>query len=140
MDPKTSLREGQQLQLRILRIDAERRRLGLSLRQAEEMDKVPSAETTAETGTTGTSGDMISLSLEASSPQTDESTSQSEKEGSIPRRENKGERRDRPERVNENPLLNNLPLTDEGETTAMAEAFRAAARQRSKEEPEGSQE
>jgi small subunit ribosomal protein S1 len=140
MDPKTSLHEGQQLQLRILRIDAERRRLGLSLRQAEEMDKVPSAETTAETGTTGTSGDMMSLSLEASSPQTDESTSQSEKEGSIPRRENKGERRDRPERANENPLLNNLPLTDEGETTAMAEAFRAAARQRSKEEPEGSQE
>src|SRR6266851_3131437 len=136
MDPKTSLHEGQQLQLRILRIDAERRRLGLSLRQAEEMDKVPSAET----GTTGTSGDMMSLSLEASSQQTDESTSQSEKEGSIPRRENKGERRDRPERVNENPLLNNLPLTDEGETTAMAEAFRAAARQRSKEEPEGSQE
>jgi small subunit ribosomal protein S1 len=136
MDPKTSLHEGQQLQLRILRIDAERRRLGLSLRQAEEMDKVPSAET----GTTGTSGDMMSLSLEASSPQTDESTSQSEKEGSIPRRENKGERRDRPERVNENPLLNNLPQTDEGETTAMAEAFRAAARQRSKEEPEGSQE
>jgi small subunit ribosomal protein S1 len=140
MDPKTSLHEGQQLQLRILRIDAERRRLGLSLRQAEEMDKVPSAETTAETGTTGTSGDMMSLSLDASSSQTDENTSQSEKEGSIPRRENKGERRDRPERVNENPLLNNLPLTDEGETTAMAEAFRAAARQRSKEEPEGSQE
>jgi small subunit ribosomal protein S1 len=140
MDPKTSLHEGQQLQLRILRIDAERRRLGLSLRQAEEMDKVPSAETTAETGTTGTSGDMMSLSLDASSSQTDENTSQSEKEGSIPRRENKGERRDRQERVNENPLLNKLPLTDEGETTAMAEAFRAAARQRSKEEPEGSQE
>jgi small subunit ribosomal protein S1 len=100
------------------------------------MDKVPSAET----GTTGTSGDMMSLSLDASSSQTDENTSQSEKEGSIPRRENKGERRDRQERVNENPLLNKLPLTDEGETTAMAEAFRAAARQRSKEEPEGSQE
>ncbi len=136
-DPKTSLHEGQQLQLRILRIDAERRRLGLSLRQAEEMDKEPPEETTAEIGTTGTSGDMMSLSLEASSPQTDESTSQPEKEGSTIRRENKGERK---ERVNENPLLNNLPLGDEGETTAMAEAFRAAARQRSKEEPEGSQE
>jgi small subunit ribosomal protein S1 len=136
-DPKTSLHEGQQLQLRILRIDAERRRLGLSLRQAEEMDKEPLAETPAEIGTTGTSGDMISLSLEASSPQTDESTSQPEKEGSTARRENKGERK---ERTNENPLLNNLPIGDEGETTAMAEAFRAAARQRSKEEPEGSQE
>src|SRR5438552_4566277 len=137
MDPKASLHEGQQLQLRILRIDAERRRLGLSLRQAEEMDKVPSAETPTETGTSGASGDMISLSLEAPSLQTDESTAQSEKEGSTPRRDNKGERR---ERVNENPLLNNLPLGEEGETTAMAEAFRAAARQRTKEEPEGSQE
>src|SRR5579872_5662102 len=38
MDPKANLHEGQQLQLRILRIDAERRRLGLSLRQADEMD------------------------------------------------------------------------------------------------------
>src|SRR5256884_3311493 len=137
MDPKTNLHEGQQLQLRILRIDAERRRLGLSLRQAEEMDKVPSAETPTETGTSGASGDMISLSLEAPSLQTDESTAQSEKEGSTPRRDNKGERR---ERVNENPLLNNLPLGEEGETTAMAEAFRAAARQRTKEEPEGFQE
>ena len=35
----TNLEEGQQLQLRILRIDAERRRLGLSLRQAQEPDQ-----------------------------------------------------------------------------------------------------
>jgi len=140
MDPKANLHEGQQLQLRILRIDAERRRLGLSLRQAEEMDKVPSAETPTETGTSGVSGDMMSLSLGAPSLQTDESTAQPEKEGSTPRRDTKGDRRERTERVNENPLLNNLPLSEEGETTAMAEAFRAAARQRTKEEPEGSQE
>jgi len=140
MDPKANLHEGQQLQLRILRIEAERRRLGLSLRQAEEMDKVPAAETPTETGTSDVSGDMMSLSLEASSPQTEESTTQSEKEGSTPRRDTKGERRERSERVNENPLLNNLPKGEEGETTAMAEAFRAAARQRTKEEPEGSQE
>src|SRR5258706_10928118 len=38
MDPKANLHEGQQLQLRILRIDADRRRLGLSLRQADELD------------------------------------------------------------------------------------------------------
>src|SRR6266581_962400 len=136
MDPKASLHEGQQLQLRILRIDAERRRLGLSLRQAEEMDKVPSAET----GATLAPDDMMSFSLKGSSPQAEESASQSEKESSTPRRDNKGERRERPERANENPLLSNLPLGEEGETTAMAEAFRAAARQRTKEEPEGSQE
>src|SRR5579864_2309875 len=35
MDPETSLHEGLPLQLRILRIDAERRRLGLSLRSEE---------------------------------------------------------------------------------------------------------
>jgi small subunit ribosomal protein S1 len=140
MDPKASLHEGQQLQLRILRIDAERRRLGLSLRQAEEMDKEPVAEIPTETGTSGSSGDMMSLSLDAHSPQTEDSTVPSEKESSTSRRETKGERRERPERTNENPLLNNLPPSAEEETTAMAEAFRAAARQRTKEEPEGSQE
>ncbi len=141
MDPKTSLHEGQQLQLRILRIDAERRRLGLSLRQAEEMDKEqPAAETPADTGTSDASSDMMSLSLEAPSPQTEESTVPSEKEGGTSRRETKGERRERSERANEKQLLNNLPAGEEGETTAMAEAFRAAARQRTKEEPEGSQE
>ncbi|HYX50597.1 MAG TPA: hypothetical protein VE843_12685, partial [Ktedonobacteraceae bacterium] len=97
-------------------------------------------ETSPDTGTSGTSGDMMSLSLEASSPQTEDSTVSSEKEDTTSRRETKGERRERPERTNENPLLNNLPLGEGGETTAMAEAFRAAARQRTKEEPEGSQE
>src|SRR5205809_3326306 len=40
-DPKTILHEGTPLQLRILRIDPERRRLGLSLRQADELDAPP---------------------------------------------------------------------------------------------------
>ena len=138
MDPKASLHEGQQLQLRILRIDAERRRLGLSLRQAEEMDKEPVAETSPDTGTSGATNDMMSLSLETPPSQSEEGSAQPDKEGSAQRRDTKGERRDRQERNNENPLLNNLPLTDEGETTAMAEAFRAAARQRTKEEAEDS--
>jgi predicted RNA-binding protein with RPS1 domain len=38
MDPEQNLREGQLVQLRILHIDAERRRLGLSLRQVDEVD------------------------------------------------------------------------------------------------------
>src|SRR5262249_21347389 len=38
-DPKSILHEGAQLQLRILRIDAERRRLGLSLRQTDETEE-----------------------------------------------------------------------------------------------------
>src|SRR5436309_3663318 len=46
-DPKTILHEGAQLQLRILRIDAERRRLGLSLRQADENEPKEGAATPA---------------------------------------------------------------------------------------------
>ena len=47
-DPKQVLHEGAQLQLRILRIDAERRRLGLSLRQADEEEKGATPETPPE--------------------------------------------------------------------------------------------
>src|SRR5581483_5953956 len=43
VDPKTVLHEGAQLQLRILRIDAERRRLGLSLRQQDETTEAKEA-------------------------------------------------------------------------------------------------
>src|SRR5438874_2989221 len=50
MDPKQTLHEGVPLQLRILRIDADRRRLGLSLRQADEPD---SREVPAELLPTG---------------------------------------------------------------------------------------
>jgi small subunit ribosomal protein S1 len=138
MDPKTSLHEGEQLQLRILRIEAERRRLGLSLRQVEEPDKEPTEAATAETATTQAEGDM--MSIETAPANAENASSHSEKESSTSRRENKSDRRERTERNNDNRLLPNLPLTNEGETTAMAEAFRAAARQRSKEESEASQE
>src|SRR5262249_30096666 len=49
-DPKAVLKEGQEVQVRILRIDAERRRLGLSIRQADENVPLeePSAEQAAE--------------------------------------------------------------------------------------------
>src|SRR5438132_6054072 len=68
VEPKTVLHEGAQLQLRILRIDAERRRLGLSLRQVEEPEPPPvPATVSAETGASHVPGDMISLSLEGSS-------------------------------------------------------------------------
>jgi small subunit ribosomal protein S1 len=134
MDPKANLHEGMQLQLRILRIDAERRRLGLSLRQADELDVKEVAE---ETGTKNHTGDIIGMSLEEVPAPSETPSQEGEKEGSAPRREVRNERR---ERANENPLLSNLPMGDEGETTAMAEAFRAAARQRSKEETETAEE
>lgn len=137
MDPKASLHEGQQLQLRILRIDAERRRLGLSLRQADEMDaekpaeaSVPEAEAVPVLAEK-TSNDKMMMSLEDAAPHVEQSSNDRE-----PRRE----RRDRSERATDNPLLSNLALGDEGETTAMAEAFRLAARQRTKEESESTSE
>src|SRR5437588_8765133 len=61
MDPEASLHEGQELQLRVLRIDAERRRLGLSLRQADELD---AKELPAEAATKNHTGDIIGMSLE----------------------------------------------------------------------------
>jgi small subunit ribosomal protein S1 len=130
MDPKASLHEGQQLQLRILRIDAERRRLGLSLRQAEEMDAEKPAEASSDAGLSASGekmGDKMMMSLEDAAPHADANS---------PEREMRRERRDRPERLSDNPLLSNIPIGEEGETTAMAEAFRAAARQRTKEEAE----
>jgi small subunit ribosomal protein S1 len=138
MDPRANLHEGQQLPLRILRIDAERRRLGLSLRQADELDtREAEASTaqpqtsTAEAGTKGAPSDAAGLSLEET-PRRQEPTAP-QQENNAPRREGKGERRERP---NQDPLLGGIPLGDEGETTAMAEAFRAAARQRKEESEE----
>jgi len=137
MDPKQVLHEGVPLQLRILRIDAERRRLGLSLRQAEE----PDAEVSAELSPVGQESDTKETtaaapstpSLEELAAHPESATPSLEATGTQRRNEGKGERRDR---ANENPLLSGLAAGDAGETTAMAEAFRAAARQRTKEETE----
>src|ERR1700680_334106 len=108
MDPKANLHENQQLQLRILRIDADRRRLGLSLRQAQGIDvrESSSESSSPETGGNASSGDM--MSLEQSAPHGEESHSAADKEGGSTRREGKGERRERPERTPENSLLGNI--------------------------------
>ncbi|WP_081838488.1 30S ribosomal protein S1 [Thermogemmatispora carboxidivorans] len=165
MDPKTSLHEGQQLQLRILRIDPERRRLGLSLRQVEEPDSAkaqaqgqgqgPSqgqnqtapSSGSAETTTRGTTDDKMKLSLEEVARRQESGQHQQEgrgerrERGEKGEREGRGERRERTEK-SEPSLLDHLLLGDDGEITAMAEAFRAAALQRNKnlttEETEGS--
>jgi len=141
VEPKTVLHEGAQLQLRILRIDAERRRLGLSLRQVEEPEP-PSAtaEATVETSTPSAAATPKSAeSAPASATPSLEALPPPEHAHSR-RHEGRGERRERPaERVAENSLLSGLPAGSEGEMTAMAEAFRAAARQRAKEEAESSE-
>jgi small subunit ribosomal protein S1 len=131
-DPKTVLHEGTQLQLRILRIEAERRRLGLSLRQADELD--PPKEATAEQTET-TESDAVSY--EPSTPSLE--TAAPSLEAALPQQEHTRNKRERAERERENPLLSGVTKEDEGEMTAMAEAFRAAARQRTKEGSEDSE-
>ncbi len=138
-DAKSILHEGAQLQLRILRIDAERRRLGLSLRQADEVDaqEEPAEITEAP----------ASSSEAAPAPTAEETTSEtqpelaepvavtpsleslpSHPEQSQPRRD----RRERQERSNDNGGLNG----GNSETTAMAEAFRVALQRSSKDDEE----
>jgi small subunit ribosomal protein S1 len=133
-DPKTVLHEGTQLQLRILRIEAERRRLGLSLRQADELD--PPKEATAEQTET-TESDNAVASYEPSTPSLE--TAAPSLEAALPQQEHTRNKRERAERERENPLLSGVAKEDEGEMTAMAEAFRAAARQRTKEGSEDSE-
>ena len=135
MDSTTILHEGQELQLRILRLDAQRRRLGLSLRQANEPDsKEPAAEPPApDTDGKSAASDMMSLEetsaqKETTSTQTENSTSRSN--------EGKGERRERVKRPSENPLLSNLPLGSEGETTAKSEMSGLADHQHTKQTKE----
>ncbi len=149
VDPKSVLYEGSQLQLRILRIEPERRRLGLSLRRAEESEaqqteskqaqaqEAPATETPpASEGSEpsqGTSEDQASTNV---TPSLEALPSTGEQQASSGKRE----RRDRHEREHEqgDSLLSGLSSGEE--LTAMAEAFRAAARQqRSKDEAESSE-
>src|SRR5579883_2597182 len=137
VDPKTVLHEGAQLQLRILRIDAERRRLGLSLRQVEEPDaekEAAPAEAAANTEAPATNNEQAPAPQPApATPSLESITPTNEQPGS------RRERRERQERTNaDDSLLSSLPSSEDEELTAMAEAFRAA-RQRSKEESESAE-
>ncbi len=144
-DPKTVLHEGAQLQLRILRIDAERRRLGLSLRQADEADpKEPAAEASEDNASEGTTQPEAPAAPAApaapEAPVLSLEALPAHQEHAPSKRENKNDRRDRQERSNDNSLLSGLSNHDDGgELTAMAEAFRAAARQRSSKDEEASE-
>jgi small subunit ribosomal protein S1 len=128
IDIKNTLHEGLQLQLRILRIDAERRRLGLSLRQVEELDKEPAAEATEP----ASAAETPAVQEQGTGTQSEPTTPSLENVAPARTRDQRSDRRDRAERNVENSILTNLP--EDSETTAMAEAFRAAARQLSKDE------
>jgi small subunit ribosomal protein S1 len=140
-DPKSILHEGAQLQLRILRIDAERRRLGLSLRQADEIEEggeVSAEVTPAEEASTAVESTPEPVSVAPVAAEPAPSTPSLEdlpahQEQTQSKRERSEQRRERTDRNGgENSLLSGLG--EGGEMTAMAEAFRAAARQRSSKE------
>ena len=105
-DPKQVLHEGEEVTVRILRIDPERRRLGLSMRQAGDEGVVEEAATAlAANGAAAVAGeatDATSASAEA--------TTSTEEATAAPRQ------RPQPARSEEPP------------TTAMAAAFAAATR------------
>jgi len=145
-DPKSILHEGAQLQLRILRIDAERRRLGLSLRQADELDPLGEevvegvtdeqgepAEAHVDTApvtaaTTATTGGEVIPSLVSVTPSLEATPALQEQQ-------QPKQRPDRRERNNDASGQGKAATDDAGELTAMAEAFRNATR-RTKEESE----
>ncbi|GHO83067.1 30S ribosomal protein S1 [Dictyobacter formicarum] len=128
-DPKSVLHEGAQLQLRILRIDAERRRLGLSLRQADEVDAKEAATEVPEQEEAQAESAIVEQNAAPAvetpaAPGTPSLESLPTLSEQVP---SKRERRERQERSGDS----GQNVHGEGELTAMAEAFRAAARQRS---------
>jgi ribosomal protein S1 len=150
-DPKAVLYEGAQLQLRILRIDAERRRLGLSLCQTDEAEE--GAATTEQSNEvspaqTGSTEVQVPASTTPETPSeadlsgvsnTTSSTPSLESLPAHPEHTTKREsKRERAERAADNSILGGLRNSGEGELTAMAEALARAARQRSSKEENGS--
>jgi small subunit ribosomal protein S1 len=115
-DPKTALHEGQELTLRILRIESERRRLGLSLRQAAELDAEPAAEAALASAEEG----FTSAPATPPEPAAEETSTR------------EPARRQAREKAEEAPKV---PESAE-ELTAMAAAFHAARQNREREEAE----
>jgi small subunit ribosomal protein S1 len=117
-DPKQVLHEGEEVTVRILRIDPERRRLGLSMRQAGE--EGAAEEATAPQATDGATA-PVAVGATADSPAASAAT-----DAAPPAEEAAPRQRPQPERREEPP------------TTAMAAAFAAARRDQTTETPEAS--
>ncbi|MGZ3680696.1 MAG: 30S ribosomal protein S1 [Ktedonobacterales bacterium] len=121
-DPKAVLKEGQEVNVRILRIDPERRRLGLSIRQVEQTDEESAAH--AETGETPATPPQAAVSA------------QEPVEG----RADVANAAAREAATAATPALNGRgpstarPAPEEAPTTAMAEAFRTAQLNRQRDQ------
>ncbi|HEX6819821.1 MAG TPA: S1 RNA-binding domain-containing protein, partial [Ktedonobacterales bacterium] len=105
-DPKALLREGQDVTVRILRIDADRRRLGLSIRQADETGAFEGGEPPVREAM----GQVSAETPAEGAPEVPAASAQ-EETAEAPTRQ-------RP-----------APRQEEAPTTAMAAAFEAARRQ-----------
>jgi small subunit ribosomal protein S1 len=116
-DPKTALHEGQELSLRILRIESERRRLGLSVRQAVE----PTGQEQAGEEAHPASEEAQASERAASAEATPENTVAQE-----------SARRQSHETSTETSKMGQ----DSEELTAMAAAFHAARQNRERESDE----
>jgi small subunit ribosomal protein S1 len=116
-DPKTALHEGQELALRILRIESDRRRLGLSVRQAVEPTAPEPGEDVAQPAE--------ALPTEEAAPQAE-------------RPAENGTARESNKRANREPSTGETTSDQHGEElTAMAAAFHAARLNRERESAEG---
>ena len=116
-DPKQVLHEGEEVTVRILRIDPERRRLGLSMRQAGEEGAAEEAAMAAAAN--GTAAAVAGDATEAPSASAEATTSAEEATSAAAPRQ-----RPQPARSEEPP------------TTAMAAAFAAARRDQTPQAPE----
>jgi small subunit ribosomal protein S1 len=112
-DPKAVLKEGQEVNVRILRIDPERRRLGLSIRQVEQTDEESAAQ--AEE-TPATQPQAAVSAQEPAEGRADVAAS-----AAAPA-------------VNGRSPSPARPAPEEAPTTAMAEAFRTAQLNRQREQ------
>ncbi|HEX8034908.1 MAG TPA: S1 RNA-binding domain-containing protein [Ktedonobacterales bacterium] len=118
-DPKAVLKEGQEVNVRILRIDPERRRLGLSIRQVEQTDEESAVH--AETGETPATPPQAAVSAQEPVEGRADVAASTREPAATPALNGRGPSPAR-------------PAQDEGPTTAMAEAFRTAQLNRQREQ------
>ncbi|HEU5348697.1 MAG TPA: S1 RNA-binding domain-containing protein [Ktedonobacterales bacterium] len=117
-DPKQVLHEGEEVTVRILRIEPERRRLGLSMRQAGE--EAPAEQATSPEAAEGTA-----------TPETTGETAEAQQSESTAPAQAPAAAEESASRQRQQPARN-----DEPPTTAMAAAFAAARRDQTAETPE----
>jgi len=120
-DPKAVLKEGQEVNVRILRIDPERRRLGLSIRQVEQTDEESAAQAQTEEPPVTQPQGAVSAQEPAEGRADVATAARETASAAAPAVNGRGPSAAR-------------PAHEEAPTTAMAEAFRTAQLNRQREQ------